>query len=461
MPAFSLRRLFLLTLAAGTLSHAADTNYTIKPDHPDGVYALNEKVTWDVDIKGGRATVTDTASLTAVPYSIKKDGAVEVASGTLDLSAGPAKVSATREEAGALVVTIPNADKSKPLPLGLGAAMFAPEKIGPSLPEPADFDAFWQAKLKDLAAVPINPVVEKVEIPTVKNSEGVDYYKVTLDNIKGTHVRGQLARPTVGDKFPAILMLQYAGVYALNKDQLVAAAKPGWLALNISAHDLPIDEPDDYYEKLKKGELKDYVYIGSESRETSYFLRMLLGCVRAQEYLATRPDWDGKTLVVTGTSQGGLQSFATAGLCPTKVTAMMVLVPAGCDSYATLATPARAFGWPYWLSNWGPKDRDMKKVQETAGYFDPVYFAARIKCPSLVAAGLLDTTARPTGIIAAYNAIKAPKELILMVNSDHRGAGGAQAEYSKCFGDWKNAIKAGKPLPMEGRPETPFSSPGK
>ena len=57
------------------------------------------------------------------------------------------------------------------------------------------------------------------------------------------------------------------------------------------------------------------------------------------------PDWDGKTLIVTGASQGGLQSFATAALCP-QVTEVLTMVPAGCDACAMLATPPRASSWP-------------------------------------------------------------------------------------------------------------------
>ena len=35
---------------------------------------------------------------------------------------------------------------------------------------------------------------------------------------------------------------------------------------------------------------------------------------RAVEYLSERPDWDGRTIVVTGGSQGGLQALVAAGL---------------------------------------------------------------------------------------------------------------------------------------------------
>jgi len=44
----------------------------------------------------------------------------------------------------------------------------------------------------------------------------------------------------------------------------------------------------------------------------------------AIEYLFERPDWDGRTIVVTGGSQGGLQSLVAAGLNP-KATVFLIL----------------------------------------------------------------------------------------------------------------------------------------
>lgn len=423
---------------------------SIVPDRKDGLYASGDTVTWTIDVAD---TKTDRAMLEKLDYTVKKDGEVVVGKGLIDLAAGPATVTGTRTEPGALMLSI-----TKPggngLPLGVGGAMYDWQKVKLSQPAPADFDQFWSEKLKELAAVPVNPVLQKVDVPA---APGTEYYKVTLDNIGGTHVQGQLARPVAGEKFPAVLILQYAGVYPLKKDEVVNRAAKGWLALNISAHDLPIDESDDFYKQKKDGDLKNYVYMGSEDREKSYFLRMLLGCVRAAEYLASRPDWDGRTLIVTGTSQGGLQSFATAALFP-KITGLMVNVPAGCDVYGPKATPARAFGWPYWLSNWGPKDRDPAKVAATAGYFDAAYFAERVKCPSLISVGLIDETSRPYGVISAYNAIQAPKELVIMARSNHHGTGGAQALFMTQSANWTAALQQGKPLPIsaEGFRIDPF-----
>jgi hypothetical protein len=44
------------------------------------------------------------------------------------------------------------------------------------------------------------------------------YWKITLDNIRSTRIHGQLARPAQGEKFPALLVLQYASVYPLKVD---------------------------------------------------------------------------------------------------------------------------------------------------------------------------------------------------------------------------------------------------
>lgn len=451
-PRLALAALFLaISLVSRPLAQAGDPPaLSITPDRKDGLYASGDTVTWTIDVADAK---TDRATLEKLDYTVKKDGDGVVGKGQIDLAAGPATVTGTRAEPGALVLSI-----TKPggngLPIGVGGAMYDWQKVRLSQPAPADFDQFWSEKLKELAAVPANPVLQKVDVP---DANGVEYYKVTLDNIRGTHVQGQLARPVAGEKFPAVLILQYAGVYPLKKDEVINRAAKGWLALNISAHDLPIDEPEDFYKQKKDGDLKNYVYMGSEDREKSYFLRMLLGCVRAAEYLASRPDWDGRTLIVTGASQGGLQSLATAALFP-KVTGLMVNVPAGCDVYGPKSTPARAFGWPYWLSNWGPKDRDPAKVSDTAGYFDAAYFAERVKCPSLISVGLIDDTSRPYGVIAASNAIQAPKELLILARSNHHGTGGAQVLYLTESANWAAALQQGKPLPIpaEGFRTDPF-----
>ena len=421
------------------------TLLTVKPDHANGLYAPNEPAVWTVDVTKG-----DRSALGAVPYAVKRDGGDAIATGTIDLSAGPATITATRAEPGALlaVVSVPAGKRPHPF---TGGAIFAAEKIGPGAPAPADFDDFWKAQLQYLDSIPPNPVLEKGSVEDVKFSDGVPYYKVTLDNIWHTQVHGQLSRPVSGNKFPAILWFQSAGVGPLEKGMAVRFAKKGYLILNIEAHDIPIDETPAFYNNLKATTLKDYTSIGLGSRDTYYFLRMVLGCVRAAEYLTSRPDWDGKTLIVAGGSQGGFQSFATAALFP-KVTAVVSDNTAGGDAYAAVAQPSRALSWPAMYFPPRPDDPDGSKTRTTLGYFDTIYFAGKVHCPALVCAGLIDETARPASVFSIYNAIPAAnKELLVFPFYDHALAG-SQLPYWHRLDDWTAAAKNGQPLPPQSTP---------
>ncbi len=53
---------------------------------------------------------------------------------------------------------------------------------------------------------------------------------------------------------------------------------------------------------------------------------MYLRDARAIDFIASQPEWDGKTIVVMGTSMGGQQSLVTAALRPHRVT-VIVNVP--------------------------------------------------------------------------------------------------------------------------------------
>lgn len=424
-------------LAVGMLfvvSARAAPELVLAPQNETGVYQPSD-LAWKISVRGAGAEAIKEAG-----YAIKRGGATPAGQGTVFFNNGGATLAASLKEPGALLaeVTAKTAD-GKDLK-ALGGAVVSPEKIKPSAPCPADFDAFWKAKLGELAAVPPHPVLA----PATSGKSGVQYWQLTLDNIRGTKIRGHLARPAQGQKFPAILFVQYAGVYPLPKNSAVGAASEGWLALNISAHDLPLEEPQAFYDQQNNGPLKNYTAIGNDDREKSYFLRMFLACHRAVEYLAQRPDWNGKTLVVSGTSQGGLQTFVTAGLNH-KVTALLAMVPAGCDNTGALA--GRRPGWPYWMSSAAGKDQ--QKALETSKYFDGVNFAARVKCPALVGIGLIDTTSPPEGVWSAVNLMQGPKEVVALPLAAHRDHNNAQAPYRVREKAWRAALVHDQPPPVK------------
>jgi cephalosporin-C deacetylase-like acetyl esterase len=279
----------------------------------------------------------------------------------------------------------------------VGAAV-APTQLQPSSPRPADFDAFWDGKLAEQAKVPINTVLTPVQTDV----PGVEMSMFALDAM-GSKAHGYVARPTADGKYPALIMLQYAGVYALNAHADAMRASQGWLVLNVDSHDKLPSDPSG-------GIPRNYNAVGNADRETSYFLDMYLRDSRVLDYLATRPDWDGKTVALTGGSMGGQQSIVLAGLRPDKVTDVAVCVPAGADADGDVH--GRKAGYPYWEST-------NPDVMKTGLYFDTVNFASRIKAPVMAGFGFIDTVAPPAGDWTMMNQIPGPKEPVPVIDSEH------------------------------------------
>ncbi|HTU65786.1 MAG TPA: GDSL-type esterase/lipase family protein [Steroidobacteraceae bacterium] len=403
------------------------------PYHSSGIYAVGETVGWHVTLPW---------SAQSASYVIRKNNLGELGRGTLTPGV-PANIETTLDEPGMVYVEVLE-DAPGAKPKALGAAV-SPEKIQPSLAAPKDFDAFWAAKIQALRKVPAKP--ELTTKPSDK--DGVDFGVLRMDGLDGRHIWAQVAKPHDAPgqsekgqsgkskkKYPGLVILQWASPpYPLQKSWVTDRAAEGWLAVNVEPHDVMPDQPQSYYDALPD-DIKHYNTIETRNRDRNYFLHMYLGDIRAVDYLASRPDWDGKTLVVMGTSMGGQQSLCTAGLHP-KVTHMLINVPAGADANGT--AHGRKPGYPFW-------DDNDPKVLETAQYFDTVNCAAHIKVPSLVAMGFIDTVTPPVGIWAAYNQIRAPKEAAPMIESPHNHL--ATPEQSKPWTDssarWLNALVKGQ-----------------
>ena len=182
---------------------------------------------------------------------------------------------------------------------------------------------------------------------------------------------------------------------------------------------------------------------------------MYLSCVRAVEYLKSRPDWDGKTLVVMGTSQGGQQALVAGGA-------------AAGQRHGGAAVPARGVRHARRRRSAGRRGsrtgtcrrtgKDAKKVRETSRYYDPVNFAAQIKCPVLDRRSALhDDLAPPSSVLAAANLITAPKEIVILPNAGHQDEKGSQKPYNdRGYGAWLPALRQGKPAPVAS-PRRPTS----
>lgn len=398
------------TSSASDPKVVSDYVVSVGTDREDATYRRSEQVAFQILLLGKEATANKEVS-----WTITKDGVLPpIQKGKSTLNAyGKAIVPATLDEAGFLTCDVTFNDGKRDLKVTASAAI-DPTEIKPSMPAPDDFDRFWNEKKKALAAVP--PVAKMKQVETPPDRPGVDTFDVQVDCI-GKPASGYYARPS-GAKpksHPALLYVEGAGVYATDILASVRWAQKGFLTFHINAHGLPVGQPKPFYNDLAMNELKNYRKEGSSSRDTYYFLGMYLRVLRAIDFLAAQPEWDGKTLVIEGVSQGGAQALAGAGL-DARASLVVAASPAMCDHTGMVA--GRIAGWPKLVPN-GEDGKPDPAVLEASRYFDTVNFASRIKAPVKLYIGFADTITPPTGQFAAFNQIQAPKELFAKPEYGH------------------------------------------
>lgn len=388
----SLLPLVLVALLRGEIKVTAD--------HADWVYAPGEPVKFNIAAKPG----------TAISYSIglemmrpPQQKATIPESGTLTLDGG------TLKEPGFLRCTV-TADGER----GLATAGFSPEKIRPTQVEPADFDAFWAKQKEELAKLPID--ARLTPMPERSNDK-VETFAISLQNVgtfptKTSRFYGVLCVPRGEGPFPAMMVPPGAGIRRYQGQ--VTWAERGFITIEVGIHGVPVTLDPELYTALG-GALGTYQTINLDNKERYYFRRVILGCLRANDYLVAHPKWDHKNLIMHGGSQGGMLSIITAALDP-RATAMVASYPAYCDVTGYLH--GRAGGWPgLRFEDQNEPGRDAKIA--TTSYYDTVNFARRLKIPSHFGWGFNDETCPPTSTFSAYNVVTAPKALTIVKEMGH------------------------------------------
>lgn len=394
-------------IASGIHGQTPEPVLTLKAstDRADALYKTGETATFTIEANANGKPVADGKVLAV----LSKDGVQFQPPQTLNVRGGKATLVGKLDEPGFLLLRVSSGKAS-----ALAAAGYDPLQLRPSMPVPEDFDSFWSAQKTALAQVPLNPRLTPVQAPVKK----VQAFDVQVDCLEGV-VTGYFGRPTGArpKSLPAILHVHGAGVRSSNLGSTSwATNEGGMLAMDINAHGIPNGKPKEFYEGLANGELKDYRSRGNQDREQCYFKGMFLRMLRAIDFLTSQPEWDGRTLIVYGSSQGGFQALAAAGL-DSRVTFICAGVPAGCDHTGSVAN--RIAGWPKIVPNDAEGRPDAKALQ-TSRYFDCVNFATRATCRgAAVTVGFIDTTCPPTSVYAAYNALPVAKTLHADVLSGH------------------------------------------
>ena len=293
-----------------------------------------------------------------------------------------------------------------------GGEAVQPEKLQ-GVPEPADFDAFWSKQKAELAAVPFKGLVKLEKKPS---KGGVEVYAVEIPCAGPRPVTGHITIPVgakQGKTYPARLTVDGYNGNLRSWEQAPTGGPGGEIRLHINAHGYDLGKDREYYAEFAKrisSHGQTYALAAEEHPEAKgcYFEGMTWRVMRALDYLKSRPEWNGRDLIVSGGSQGGLQTVWAAGLDP-QVTRALPGVPWCCDmgGNATLGRVKKNWGVA-----WTP----------AMGYYDPVNLAKRVAktCHvEITRAGLGDYTCPPSGVAILYNNLPCPKKINWVQGSTH------------------------------------------
>lgn len=283
---------------------------------------------------------------------------------------------------------------------------YEPEKIvSPPNPQP-DFGHYWERAKRELAAV--DPQFRMIRVDSLTTARR-EVFVVEMRSLGNVLIRGWYSRPTAPGTYPAVLQVQgYSSTmlptYVDYGDDLIG------FGLNIRGHGNSKENMDPGF--------PGYILHSLSDKEMYIYRGAYMDCLRAVDFLFSRPEVDTTSVAVEGASQGGALAFATAALDNQRIKVCVPQVPFLSDFEDYFKT---AF-WP------GNEFIDLVENQQkmtweevfyTLSYIDIKNLAGWIKAPMLMGVGLKDEVCPPHINFAAYNQVKAQKQYVVYPSAGH------------------------------------------
>ena len=285
---------------------------------------------------------------------------------------------------------------------------YAPEKMVRPPEPPEDLRAFWDETIAELATVAPQ---YKVEPSPEWSTEQTDCFLVEMRSLGDVRIRGWFEVPKSAGPHPVLLR-----VPGYTQGMMPTQSIPDMavLSLNIRGHGNSTDDEPGYY-WWGPG---DYVLRGLEDPQKFFYRGTIMDCLRGVDFVATRPEVDTRRIGITGGSQGGMLSFATAAL-DKRIALSAPDIPFVVDSM-------KGFKMTYWpgsiIRGWLGR-KSVHHTWELAGatfsYVDPKNLAGWIGCPVFMGVGLQDRAAPAPTAFAAYNQVRSSKDYRVYPEAGH------------------------------------------
>ncbi|RYZ96364.1 MAG: hypothetical protein EOP47_24035, partial [Sphingobacteriaceae bacterium] len=271
---------------------------------------------------------------------------------------------------------------------------------------PADFDAFWNNTKAELALV--KPQFKMTEVPD-SSRDNRRVFLVEMKSLDNLTVRGWITMPKTkrkSKKFAVLLGLP--GYQVALKPMFGTDPDLAIFTLNIrgqgNSRDVIATERD------------DYITYNIEDKNKYVLRGAIMDCVRAVDFIYSRPEFRHDAILASGGSLGGFLAIATAAL-DSRVGL--------CSAQNPILSDVQNLDG---IANWPIKDirkyAEEKKIKfsdamHTLDYFDCKNFAYNINCPTLIGVGMLDHIIPPANLFAVYNNLPKKKHIIVFKDLGH------------------------------------------
>ncbi|MCC5875828.1 MAG: acetylxylan esterase [Candidatus Sumerlaeia bacterium] len=303
---------------------------------------------------------------------------------------------------------------------------------------PADFDAFWERAKWDLAMV--NPNYEVRELEDYHTETGL-MYEVAFDSIDDVRIvcRFTIPRAATDDEgnlvahFPAIIVMPGYGAEQPPMDRTPS----GFITMSVN--------PRNHGPSRKSWVSPvEHLIFGIEDPETYYYRLAYMDCLRAADYLMSRPEVDTARVVAEGGSQGGLFAIALGALdhrisaVVSNVTAFSA-IPVG-NRLNTLGSSTR---FSTMMAEEGGE-----AIARTLSYIDGASMATRLRAPLQINMGGQDPVCHfLTGIVILHQLRPdVPREYNILPNARHEVPGPMREANARWVQMW---------LELDERPQFP------